>query len=120
MKNEYIITEQYLLEKGLDLNAYAMSTDVIPALINKALDISITRCFYNFDNIHYESDIEDALDNDPKKVPAFKKLQYNVLYNLIFTTTDDPIDEYIDTIICFELNLGKINSVQKGLWYKNY
>ena len=120
MKNEYIITEQEIAELGLNLYDYAISTDIIPAIIRRALDIAITRCFYNYDDIHYESEIEERLDKDPQKVPAFKKLQYYVLYNLIFTATDDPVDVYIDTIITKELNIGKINGIQKGLWYKNY
>ena len=120
MKNEYIITNEELAEKGLDLNEYALSGDLIPALINRGLDICITRCCYNFDNIESEEDIEKALDEKPSKVSVFKKLQFNVLWNLIFTSTDDPVDVYIDTIIAHELNLGKINGVQKGLWYKNY
>lgn len=120
MKQEYVITNQECAEKGLDLNDYALDGTFVPALINRALDICISRCFYNYDDIKYESDIEERLDKDPQKVPAFKKLQFNVLWNLIFTATDDPVDVYIDTIISKELNLGKINGIQKGIWYKNY
>ena len=120
MKSTYIINQQELLEKGLDINDYAISTDIIPALINRALDICITRCCYNFDGIETEEQIETILDENPDKVKAFKKLQFNVLWNLIFTATDDPVDVYIDTIISKELNIGKINGIQKGLWYKNY
>ena len=120
MKKEYIITNQELAEKGLDLNDYALTGDLIPALIHRALDISITRCCFNFDNIESEEEIEKALDENPNKVKVFKKLQFNILWNLIFTATDDPVDIYIDSIIVHELNLGKINGIQKGLWYKNY
>lgn len=120
MKSEYIITEQECAERGLNLNDYALNGELIPALINRALEIAITRCCYNYDNLNGEDDIETALDKNPTKVKAFKKLQYNVLWNLIFTGTDDPVDLYIDTIICHELNLGKINGIQKGIWYKNY
>lgn len=120
MKNEYVITEQEIMEKGLDINDYAISTDIIPALINRALDIAITRCCYNYDGIETEEEIETLLDNNPNKVKVFKKLQFNILWNLIFTATDDPVDVYIDTIITKELNIGKINGIQKGLWYKNY
>ena len=120
MKQEYIITNQECAEKGLDLNNYALTGDLIPALINRALDIAITRCSFNYDNIESEDDIEKALDDNPAKVKVFKKLQFNILWNLIFTATDDPVDVYIDTIISKELNLGKINGIQKGIWYKNY
>jgi hypothetical protein len=120
MKKEYIITNELCAEKGLDLNNYALTGDLIPALINRALDISITRCAYNYDNIETEEQLEEALDNNPTKVNVFKKLQFQILWNLIFSATDDPVDVYIDTIITKELNLGKINGFQKGLWYKNY
>ena len=120
MNSEYIITEQEIAERGLNLNDYCVSSDIIPAIINRALDICITRCCYNFDNIETEQDIEQALENNTNKVSVFKKLQFNVLWNLIFTATDDPVDVYIDTIISKELNIGKINAIQKGIWYKNY
>lgn len=120
MKKEYVITNQELAEKGLDLNDYALSGDYVPALINRGLDICVTRCCYLNDDFKGSYSVEQALDNDLTKVEAFKKLQFNVLWNLIFTATDDPIDLYIDTIIVHELNWGKINGFQKGLWYKNY
>lgn len=119
MKKDYVITNQELAERGLDLNDYALTGDLIPAIINRGLDISITRCCFNYDNIETEEELEKALDEHPNKVKAFKKLQHNVIYNLIFTNTD-PVDVYIDTIISKELNLGKINGFQKGIWYKNY
>ena len=120
MKNEYVITYDEILQRGLDLNDYALDNAYIQPLINTALDIAITRCCFNYDNMEGEQDIEQALDNNPTKVPTFKKLQYRILYNLIFTATDDPVDLYVDTIITHELNLGKINGFQKGIWYKNY
>lgn len=119
MKSNYIITNTECAERGLDLNDYALDGTYIPALINLALDISVTRCCFNFDNIQGEEDLELALDENPKKVSAFKKLQFHILWNLIFTATDDPVDVYIDTIIAQEINLGKINGVQKGVHYKN-
>ena len=120
MKAEYIISQLECANKGLDLNLYAMTSEFIPALIGRALDIAITRCCYNYDSIESESEIEQKLDEKPEKVDTFKKLQFQILWNLIFTATDDPVDVYIDTIITKELNLGKINGIQKGLWYKNY
>ena len=120
MKNQYIITNQELAEKGLDLNDYALTGDLVPAIINLGLDICVSRCCYNFDNIGSEQELEQELDKHQEKVNAFKKLQYRVIWNLIFTATDDPVDTYVDTLIAHELNLGKINGFQKGLWYKNY
>lgn len=119
MKSNYIITNTECAERGLNLNDYAIDGTYIPALINLALDISVTRCCFNFDNIQGEEDLELALDKNPKKVSSFKKLQFHILWNLIFTATDDPVDVYIDTIISKEVNLGKINGIQKGVSYKN-
>lgn len=120
MNKEYIITEEEAKEKGLDLYDYALTGDYIPAIINRALDITITRCCFNYDDIETEEELEAKLEEHPNKIKVFKKLQFNILWNLIFTATDDPVDVYIDTIICHELNLGKINGMQKGIWYKNY
>lgn len=120
MKKEYVITNEELAQKGLDLNDYALTGDLIPAIINRGLDIAISRCCFNYDNMESEEELEEALDKNPSKVKVFKKLQFNILWNLIFTATDDPVDLYIDTIIAQELNLGKINGFQKGIWYKNY
>lgn len=120
MKKDYIITNDELAEKGLDLNDYVADNVNINAIINRGLDIAITRCCFNWDGIETEEQIEKLLDENPQKVKVFKKLQYNIVYNLIFTATDDPVDLYVDTIITKELNLGKINGIQKGLWYKNY
>ena len=120
MKYDYIISQEEVQEKGLNLYEYAIDGTAINAIINYALDIAITRCCFNYDEMESEDDIELALDNNPNKVKAFKKLQFRIIYNLIFTATDDPVDVYVDTIIAHELNLGKINGVQKGIWYKNY
>ena len=120
MKQEYIVTSKELAESGLDLEQYALDGSLVPAIINIALDISITRCCYLNDNFKGEKSIEQALDEDSDLVVSFKKLQRKILWNLIFTATDDPVDLYIDTIIVHELGWGKINGIQKGLWYKNY
>ena len=119
MKSEYIITQQELAEKGLDLNEYALNGDYVPVLINRAVDIAITRCCYLNDKFLGESSVEQALDSKPELVGSFKKLQFSILWNLIFTATDDPVDNYIDTIIVHELGWGKINGIQKGLYYRH-
>ena len=120
MKKEYIITNEEMTEKGLDLNEYALDGTKIPAIINRGLDISITRCCHLNDSFKGEKSVEKALDENPELVDAFKKLQYNIIYNLVFTATDDPVDIYVDTIIVHELGWGKINGFQKGIYYKNY
>lgn len=126
MKVDYIITIEELQQKGLNLNDYALSGDVIPAIINKGLDICVSRCCFLNDDFKGEKSVEKALDeavasgDEYGLVDSFKKLQYSILWNLLFTGTDDPVDQYIDTIIVHELGWGKINGFQKGLWYKNY
>ena len=120
MKKEYIITNEKMTEKGLDLNEYVLDGTKIPIIINRGLDISVTRCCFLNDDFKGEKSVEEALDKDTDKVDAFNKLQYNVIYNLIFTATDDPVDIYVDTIIVHELGWGKINGFQKGIYYKNY
>lgn len=120
MKNEYIITNQELKEKGTNLSDYVLDETFIPAIINTGLDIAITRCCFLNDNFKGEPDIELALDNKPSLVSTFKKLQYRIIYNLIHQAEREPVDIYVDTIIAHELGWGKINGFQKGIWYKNY
>ena len=120
MKQEYIITNEELAEQGLNLNDYALTGDLVPALIHRGLDICISRCCFLNDNFKGAKSVEEALDSDPSKVESFKKLQFNILWNLVFTAETDPVDQYIDIIIVHELGWGKINGFQKGLWYKNY
>lgn len=124
MKSQYIITQEELAQRGLNLYDYA-NGDVIPAIINIALDIAISRCSMLNDNFKGQKSVEKALDEDVANdneyglVDSFKKLQFRILWNLIFSATDDPVDLYVDTIIVHELGWGKINGFQKGLFYKN-
>ena len=120
MKTEYIITNTELAEKGLDLNQYALEGTLVEPIINRGLDICVSRCCFLNDEFKGAKSIEEDLEKNPGKVDAFKKLQFNVLWNLIFTAEDSPVDLYVDTIIVHELGWGKINGIQKGLWYKNY
>lgn len=119
MKNEYVVTNEYLMEKGLDLNEYALEGTYIPAIINLGLDLAVSRCCELNDNFKGESSIEKALDDDPNKLNAFFKLQYRIIYNLIFQNETSPIDQFVDTIIVHELGWGKINGFQKGLYYRH-
>ena len=118
MKDEYIITYEEIQNKGLNLSDYVLEGTLIPAIINEGLDIAVTRCCYLFAEIGDEDELELALDKHPNKVKAFKKLQYHIIYKLIFQAETEPVDVYIDTIISHEVNLGKINNVQKGLFYR--
>lgn len=120
MKNEYVVTNEYLTTKGLDLNDYALDGTLIPAIISIALDdILITRICYLDDDIKGEQDIEKYLDEHQDKVADFLTAQYRVIYGLIFQAEESPIDTYLDNIIVFRLGLGKINGWQKGLYYRH-
>ena len=118
MKDEYIITNEELQNRGLNLSDYALDDTLIPAIIQTGLDIGVTRCCLLFAEIGDEDELEKALDEHPNKVKAFKKLQYRIIYNLIFQAETEPVDVYVDTIIAQEINLGKINGVQKGYFYR--
>lgn len=115
MNTDYIITNEELSEKGFDLNEYALDGNYAH-IINMALDLAITRILNLNDNFSYESDIEMALDKNPNLVGAFKKLQFRVIYNLIFVGDNDPLDKNVNDIIVYDLKWGKINGFQKG-WF---
>ena len=119
MNNAYIITEQDLTERGLQLIDYALDGTYIPAIIQRGLDISVDRICELNDNFQFESDIENAINENPKLLAPFKKLQYQVIYNLIFMAEDNPVDLSVDTIITQQLRWGKINGFQKGLYYRH-
>lgn len=132
MKEEYIITQEELALKGLQLSDYTIDDVFNNAIIELGLDICVDRICELCDNIRFESDIEEKFETiekdennndvivvDEKLVKVFKKLQYRVIYNLIFTTEDSPIDQSIDSIISHQLNIGKINGFQKGLYYRH-
>ena len=118
MKENYVVSNQYLREKGLDLNDYALDGTYIYAIINLALDLLITRISYLDDTKNGEMSVELALDQEPQKVCAFKKAQYRVIYNLIFQNETSPVDPFVDNIIVHELGWGKINGWQKGIYFK--
>lgn len=127
MKQAYIITNEELAQRGLDLNEYAIDGAFVNVIIQVALDIAVSRCCFLNDSFNKgEKSIEEALDKDVINgdeyglVNSFKKLQYRIIYNLVFTAESEPVDLYVDTIIVHELKWGKINGFQKGLWYKNY
>ena len=119
MNENYIVTNEYLAEKGLDLNDYALDGTLINAIINIGLDILITRICYLDDDLSGEEDVEKYLDTHQDKVNAFYKAQYRVIYGLIFQGEESPLDSFVDNIIVHEIKLGKINGFQKGIYYKH-
>lgn len=116
MKNEYIITDDELKVKGLNLGDYALEETMIPAIIALGLDLTVTRASALNDDIKGENAIEKFLDEHQDKVDAFKKLQYRVIYNLIFQNETSPTDKFVDDIIVHELRLGRINATQFGIF----
>ncbi len=117
MKQEYIITEDILRsDYGLILSDYALDPTYIEMIIRIALGKAVTEILYLNDNFNYESDIEKALDEDENLVGAFYKLQYQVIYNLIFLGDSNPINADVDDIICSDLRWGKINGFQKHIF----
>ena len=123
MKENYVITNDYLKVRGLDLNDYALDGTLINAIIIDALDILVSRICKLDDNIKGEHALELYLDiNDERtkeqKLDAFLKAQYRVIYNLIFQNETSPKDDMLDDIIVFEIGLGKINGWQKGYYRK--
>lgn len=117
IKEEYIITNDELTsDYGVDLSNYALDTSMIPMIIRIAFGKAVTRVLYFNDTFKYEEDIEKALDSKPQLVSAFKKLQFQVVYNLIFLGDNDPLDKQVDDIICSDLRWGKINGYQKHVF----
>ena len=117
MKQEYIISEDILRsDYGLILSDYALDATYIDMIIHIALGKAITEILYLNDDFHYESDIEEAIDKEPKLLSAFYKLQYQVIYNLIFLGDSNPINPDVDDIICSDLRWGKINGFQKHIF----
>ena len=124
MNNDYVITNDYLADNGLDLNDYALEGVYITPIINLGLDLLVNRMCQIGDQFHSEQDIETYLGQDDsvrtsvQKVATFKKAQYRVIYNLIFQNETSPVDQFVDGILVHQLGC-KINGFQKGLHYKN-
>lgn len=116
MKKEYIVTNEELKEHGLDLNEYALEGTLIPAIIMKGLDITITRVSTLNDDVKGEKNIERWLDNNKDKTDDFKKIQRQIIYNLIFENATAPTDKYVDDAIVHELRIGRINGTQFGIY----
>ena len=119
MKENYVVSNDYLSERGLDLNDYAVDGTMINAIIQLGLDLLVTRICYLDDTIKGEKGVELSLDQNEDKVDTFYKAQYRVIYNLIFQNETSPTDAFVDNIIVFELGWGKINGWQKGVYYRH-
>lgn len=116
MKDEYIITQQELAQDyALDLSKYVIDDGVIPLFIKIALEKCITRILYLNDIFNYEDDIEKVLDENQKLIKPFKKLQFQMCYNLTFLGDTNPINQDIDHIIGSDLRMCKINGYQKQI-----
>lgn len=118
MNEKYVVKNEYLSQRGLNLNDYALEGTLIPAIINIGLDLLVTRICYLNDDIKGELDIEKILGNDEQKINTFFKAQYRIIYNLIFQNETSPVDPFIDNIIAHELEMAKINGFQKGIYFK--
>lgn len=119
MNKNYVVTNEYLAERGLDLNEYALEGTFIPAIIQLGLDLLVTRICYLDDTKTGEKSVEQALDENSDLVDPFFKAQYRVIYNLIFQNETSPTDAFIDNIVVHELGWGKINGWQKGIYYRH-
>ena len=119
MNENYIVTNEYLSQRGLNLEDYALDGTLVNAIIQLGLDLLVTRICYLDDDKKGESDIEEYLDKNPNKLESFLKAQYRVIYNLIFQNETSPMDAFVDNIIVFEIGLGKINGWQKGIYYRH-
>ena len=117
MNEQFIITEQELRERALNLCNLTIEDTDNQAIIYIALDRVVTACCDYNDSFSCEEDIERDLTKNPSKVSSFKKLQRAVIYNLLYTP-DEPVDEYCYKIISQELKWGKINGFQKGIFVK--
>lgn len=121
MKVEYVITNEELSEKGLDLNDYALDGIYINAIIQRGLNKLVNEMCY-FGDLKSSSQIETYLSTSDErtsqdKVEAFKEAQYLVIYNMLMINDSDPFDDEVQKVIVYQLGL-KINGFQKGIFNK--
>jgi hypothetical protein len=119
MKVEYVITNEELSEKGLDLNDYALDGTYINAIIQRGLNKLVNEMCY-FGDLKSSSQIETYLSTSDErtsgdKVEAFKEAQYLVIYNMLMINDSDPFDDEVQKVIVYQLGL-KINGFQKGIF----
>lgn len=116
MDETYKITSDECVERGLDLTSLAIDEGSVDAVINIAVDLAVTRVLLLNDTFESESDIESALEESEDLQTAFKKLQFRIIYNLIFIGDNDPLDKSVEDIITGDLHWGKINGFQKRIY----
>ena len=126
MNKKYIVTDEYLSQRGLNLNDYAIDGTMINAIINLGLDLLVTRICYLNDSIKGEKDIENALGNDEQKINTFFKAQYRVIYNLISKMKQAQLIHSLTTLLPTSLKwlksmVGKkvftLSKINRGLKY---
>jgi hypothetical protein len=115
MKKDYIITQEDLANKGLILSEYALDGSMIAPIIEIALGLAVSSILDRNDDLKGEQAIESELDNNAYLVSGFKKLQYQIIYNLIFLGDTDPINSIVERIIRADLRMCKLNGFQTAL-----
>ena len=118
MKKEYIITNEELTAREINLEEYAVDSAQANSIILDMLDDCVTLCCtMNDDFKKGELSIEEALDKEPYKVSIFKKLQYQMLRTELDRPTENVFEDIrLQRIISHELGWGKINGFQKGVY----
>ena len=75
MNENYIVTNDYLAQNGLDLNEYALEGVFISPIIQLGLDILVNRMCLIGDQFHSEQDIEDYLGHDDEVRTSVQKIE---------------------------------------------
>jgi len=114
LKDLYITKDELREIYGLDMEDFAVDETTIDIIINLCVGKAITTIYKLNDNITSDKDIYDLIVNNGKEL-SFKKLQYQVIYNYLYISSNDPINDSIFDIIAYELKLCKINGIQKGV-----
>lgn len=117
LKELYITKEELRENYNLDLENFAVEETSIDTIINICVGKMITEIYKLNDQIKDDDEIYNFIV-ESKKVRAFKKLQYSVIYNYLYISGDDPITFAIRDIITHELKLSCINGIQKGVYSK--
>lgn len=119
MPNKYIITYDELInDYQFNLGTYVTDVMFVNTVIKQAYERCVTAILHFNDNLKGRNALFEKIDNNEDLVYGFKKLQFQVIYNMCFLGDSDPIDTYCEEIICFDMNMGKINGFQKGIYRK--
>lgn len=117
LRDLYITKKELREDYGLDLESYAIDETAIDSIIRLCVGKAITTIYKLNDNVLADSDIYNFVIANNRQ-EAFKKLQYQVIYNYLNISGDDPITPFIYDIIAHELKLSLINGTQKGIFVK--